>query len=41
MPGDPERATRQWREANGIPIDARTWEEIEAAAESVGASRLA
>jgi uncharacterized oxidoreductase len=41
MPGDPERATRQWREANGIPIDARTWEEIEAAAKSVGAPRLA
>jgi uncharacterized oxidoreductase len=41
MPGDPERATRQWREANGIPIDARTWEEIEAAAESVGVPRLA
>jgi len=37
MPGDPERETKRWREANGIPIDARTWEEIEAAAESVGA----
>ena len=41
MPGDPERATKRWREANGIPIDARTWEAIEAAAESVGLPTLA
>lgn len=41
MPGDPERATKQRREANGIPIDARTWKEIEAAAKSVGVQRLA
>jgi hydroxycarboxylate dehydrogenase B len=41
MPGDPERETKRWREANGIPIDARTWQAIEAAAESVGVPRLA
>jgi uncharacterized oxidoreductase len=41
MPGDPERATRQAGAANGIAIDARTWEEIEAAADSVGVPRLA
>ncbi|WP_262268799.1 malate/lactate/ureidoglycolate dehydrogenase [Microvirga yunnanensis] len=40
MPGDPERETRQWRKANGIPIDARTWDEIGAAAKSVGVPRL-
>ena len=27
MPGDPERETKRWREANGIPIDARTWQD--------------
>ena len=32
MPGDPERETKRWREANGIPIDARAWQAIEAAA---------
>jgi uncharacterized oxidoreductase len=40
MPGDPEWGTRQWRKSNGIPIDARTWDEIEAAAKSVGVPRL-
>jgi len=41
MPGEPERATKRLREANGIPIDARTWETIEAAAKSVGLPKLA
>lgn len=39
VPGDPERATRAEREANGVPIDDATWEEILSAAESVGLSR--
>ena len=39
VPGDPERATRAEREANGVPLDGATWEEILAAAESVGLTR--
>ncbi|MCH9672747.1 MAG: malate/lactate/ureidoglycolate dehydrogenase [Gammaproteobacteria bacterium] len=35
-PGDPERATKAERLANGIPVDATTWGEILAAGESVG-----
>ncbi len=39
VPGDPERAARAEREANGIPIDDATWEQILAAAESLGLAR--
>ncbi|MEM9681750.1 MAG: malate/lactate/ureidoglycolate dehydrogenase [Pseudomonadota bacterium] len=39
MPGDPERTNRAERGANGIPIDAATWEELLSAAESVGLDR--
>jgi uncharacterized oxidoreductase len=39
MPGDPERANRAERGANGIPIDDATWDELLAAAESVGLAR--
>jgi len=35
-PGDVERAMRQQRLANGIPIDDTTWSDIKAAAQSVG-----
>jgi hydroxycarboxylate dehydrogenase B len=33
--GDPERKMRAHRVANGIPIDAKTWSDIRAAAESL------
>lgn len=36
VPGDPERISRAARTANGIPIDATTWGELEAAAETAG-----
>jgi hydroxycarboxylate dehydrogenase B len=36
VPGDPERKQRAARGADGIAIDATTWQEILAAAESVG-----
>jgi uncharacterized oxidoreductase len=35
-PGDPERATRAERLANGIPIEAETWAQIVEAGASVG-----
>jgi len=38
-PGDPERLTRAEREANGVPIDDTTWEEILATGDSVGFGR--
>jgi uncharacterized oxidoreductase len=37
LPGEPERATRRERRANGIPIDPATWAQIQDAARSVGA----
>lgn len=37
--GDPERATRAERIADGIPIDPTTWEEVLAAGESLGLAR--
>lgn len=39
VPGDPERITRAEREAEGIPIDDTTWEEMLAAGDSVGLAR--
>jgi uncharacterized oxidoreductase len=36
--GDPERAARREREANGVPVDATTWAQILAAAQKLGAS---
>ncbi len=36
--GDPERATRLQRQAEGIAIDAQTWQEIVAAGRKVGVS---
>jgi uncharacterized oxidoreductase len=36
--GEPERKMRAQRIASGIPIDARTWSDIRAAAESLGIS---
>ncbi|MDP6352751.1 MAG: malate/lactate/ureidoglycolate dehydrogenase [Alphaproteobacteria bacterium] len=39
--GDPERKSRAEREADGIPIDATTWEQIIDAADSVGLSATA
>jgi len=35
-PGEPERATRAEREANGIPVDAETWRQIREAALAAG-----
>jgi uncharacterized oxidoreductase len=37
LPGDVEAATRAERIANGIPVDAKSWSDIVAAAASVGA----
>ena len=37
--GDPERMTRSERLREGIPIDARSWDEVLAAAETVGIAR--
>ena len=39
VPGEPERKRAAERSADGIPVDDRTWEELLAAAESVGMSR--
>jgi LDH2 family malate/lactate/ureidoglycolate dehydrogenase len=36
MPGDPERAARAKRSAEGIPVDAETWHQIVEAARYVG-----
>ena len=41
VPGDPERATRAERMANGVPVDDTTWEQILSAAEKLGLSRAA
>lgn len=41
LPGEPERRARAERLANGIPVDATTWEHIMAAAEEVGLDRAA
>ena len=38
VPGDPERARRAERKADGIAVDKETWQEIERAAQSVGIS---
>jgi hydroxycarboxylate dehydrogenase B len=35
-PGDVERRTRAARQAGGVPLDAKTWSDLIAAAESVG-----
>lgn len=35
LPGDPEIASRRQREAEGIPIPDRTWEELQALAEEL------
>jgi uncharacterized oxidoreductase len=40
LPGDPERATLATRRAEGIPVDANTWAQIEEAARSVGIADL-
>ena len=37
-PGEPERVTRAQREAEGVPVDPATWEQIRAAALAVGMS---
>ncbi len=39
VPGDPERASRADRAANGIPIDDTTWAEIVEAGEKVGVAK--
>ena len=39
VPGEPEQITKKEREANGIPIDDATWEELLVAADSVGLGR--
>ena len=39
VPGDPERLMRAEREANGVPIDDTTWEEILAAGDDMGFGR--
>ena len=36
LPGDPERATRTERLANGIPVDGATWLQVTSAAASLG-----
>jgi hydroxycarboxylate dehydrogenase B len=41
LPGEVERASRAIRSAQGIPIDDKTWEDLVAAAESVGISAAA
>ncbi len=38
VPGDPERASRAERRANGIPVDDTTWAEILAVADTLGVS---
>jgi uncharacterized oxidoreductase len=39
--GDPERAKRRQRRAEGIAVDATTWEEILAAADKLELARAA
>ncbi len=36
VPGEPERASRRRRSAEGVPVDATTWQEILLAAASLG-----
>jgi len=36
FPGEPERKSRADREANGIPVDDNTWEQLLASARDVG-----
>jgi uncharacterized oxidoreductase len=38
-PGEPERTTRAERLVKGVPLDDATWEELIAAAESLGIDR--
>jgi uncharacterized oxidoreductase len=40
LPGDPERACKAERLAEGIPVDAATWREIVAAAAKLGVDAL-
>jgi uncharacterized oxidoreductase len=39
LPGEPEARARAAREADGIPVDATTWDHIMAAGEGLGLSR--
>jgi len=39
VPGDPERNSKAERLANGVPVDARTWEELLETADMVGLGR--
>jgi len=39
VPGDPERLARERRLRDGIEVDATTWDEILAAADTVGLGR--
>jgi uncharacterized oxidoreductase len=41
LPGDPERATRSTRLAQGLPVDKMTWRQITQAAESLGVAERA
>jgi uncharacterized oxidoreductase len=41
LPGEPEQRARAERAANGIPVDATTWDHIMTAAEQVGLDRAA
>ena len=38
LPGEPERRSSEKRSAQGIEVDAKTWQDIRAAAESLGIS---
>ena len=39
VPGEPERAMRAKRIAQGVPLDDATWEELIAAAQTLGIDR--
>ncbi|MBM3491257.1 MAG: malate/lactate/ureidoglycolate dehydrogenase [Alphaproteobacteria bacterium] len=39
LPGEPERRSRAERLARGVPVDARTWEELVATAAGIGIGR--
>ena len=39
VPGDPERLSRAERNANGVPLDLESWEQLIAAGETLGLAR--
>ena len=39
VPGEPERLSRAERNANGVPLDCESWDQLLSAGETLGLSR--